>query len=128
MKSVPPVVLVNLRVVAKLQPGDRLQCTDSRYFGIDRGYFTFLWRWLKADGRALALERLDDTVQEAIKHESIPLVLSLLDEARTGINHLIETYHTDPTTVSRLEAILSTCSRPALDKEDSDTPEQEQAL
>ena len=107
--EVPSLVLVNLRVVAKLQPGDRLQCTDSRYFGIDRSYFSFIWRWLKADGRALALERLDDMVREALKSRTNPTVVELLDQASAGIEHLIETYHTDPTTVSRLESILTNC-------------------
>jgi len=103
------LIYVNLRVVSKLQPGDRLQCTDSRYFGIDRGYFSFLWRWLKADGRALALERLDDTVNEAAKLRKKPQVEALLTDAAAGIEHLAETYHTDPTTVARLEAILVVC-------------------
>ena len=105
----PTLVLVNLRVVSKLQPGDRLQCTDSRYFGIDRSYFSFLWRWLKADGRALALERLDDTVQEARKYSDQEAVQSLMEQACAGIEHLMETYHTDPTTVARLEATLNQC-------------------
>lgn len=103
------LIYVNLRVVSKLTPGDRLQCTDSRYFGIDRGYFSFLWRWLKADGRALALERLDDTVNQAAKLRKMPQVATLLTEAATGLQHLVETYHTDPTTVARLEAILVVC-------------------
>jgi hypothetical protein len=104
------LVLVNLRVVSKLQPGDRLQCTDSRYFGIDRGYFSFLWRWLKADGRGLALERLDDIMRQGSGMREQPVVAKLLKEAESGIGHLIETYHTDPTTVSRLESILATCT------------------
>ena len=104
------VTLVNLRVVSKLQPGDRLQCTDSRYFGIDRGYFSFLWRWFKADGRTLTLERLEDTVRaaHASKSEAVP---QLLQDAAVGIGHLIETYHTDPTTVARLESILVSCEQ-----------------
>ena len=103
------LVLVNLRVVSKLQPGDRLQCTDSRYFGIDRGYFSFLWRWFKADGRILALERLDDIMRQANGMRQQVVVGKLLKDAEGGIVHLIETYHTDPTTVSRLESILATC-------------------
>jgi len=103
------LVLVNLRVVSKLQPCDRLQCTDSRYFGIDRGYFSFLWRWFKADGRGLALERLDDIMRQADAMRQQAVVAKLLKDAENGIAHLIETYHTDPTTVSRLESILATC-------------------
>lgn len=118
MSATPSIVLVNLRVVSKIQPGDRLQCTDSRYFGIDRGYWTFLWRWMKTDSRALALERLDDTIDQSLKTSSSDaLVRDLLHEACTGINNLIETYHTDPTTVSRLETILQRCRSPMTDVE-----------
>lgn len=114
--ELPAPVLVNLRVIAKLQPGDRLQCTDSRYFGIDRSYFSFIMRWLKADSRVLALERLEETVNAACKYKmSTPLVRQLLANARTGVEHLIETYHTDPTTVSRLEALLLLCQSPTTD-------------
>ena len=103
------LTFINLRVVSKLQPGDRLQCTDSRYFGIDRGYFSFLWRWFKADGRSLALERLDDTVRAADKVRKQNGIQDLLNEAAQGLRHLMETYHTDPTTVARLENILEMC-------------------
>jgi len=108
------VVLVNLRVVSKLQPGDRLQCCDSKYFGIDRGYFTFLWRWLKADTRQLTLERLEDTVRSACARGEHSCVRKLLDEACGGLEHLLETYHTDPTTVSRLETIIEMCKHEPL--------------
>lgn len=103
------IVLVNLRVVAKLQPGDRLQCTDSRYFGIDRGYLSFIWRWFKGDGRTLALERLEDIVRQALAAHDCAAMTQLLSDAAGGIHNLIETYHTDPTTVSRLEALLTHC-------------------
>ena len=103
------VVLVNLRVVSKLQPGDRLQCCDSKYFGIDRGYLPWLYRWLKADTRQITLERLEDTVSQAREIENDTAVETLLREAQTGLAHLLETYHTDPTTVSRLEAIMQLC-------------------
>lgn len=114
--NVPQLVLINLRVISKLQPGDRLQCTDSRYFGIDRGYFSFLIRWFKADSRVLALERLEDTISEAVKHREQPVIAQLLTNACDGIEHLIETYHTDPTTVSRLETMLLQC-RPEIKTE-----------
>ena len=105
------VTLVNLRVVSKLQPGDRLQCNDSKYFGIDRGYFTFIWRWLKADTRHITLERLDETVEAARARLHEPEVKRLLDEASAGLHHLLDTYHTDPTTVARIETLLAKCVR-----------------
>ena len=106
------VVLVNLRVVSKLQPGDRLQCCDSKYFGIDRGYFTWFWRWVKADTRQITLERLEDTVGEAGKNRADPTTAALLTGAKAGLEHLLDTYHTDPTTVARLETIIAMCDDP----------------
>lgn len=103
------VVLVNLRVISKLQPGDRLQCCDSKYFGIDRGYFSFLYRWLKADTRHIALERLEDTVGQAKDRIGEAAVAKLLEDAKAGLAHLLDTYHTDPTTVARLESIIANC-------------------
>ena len=104
------VVLVNLRVVSKLQPGDRLQCFGSKYFGIDRGYLTWFFRWFNADGRQLTLERLEDTIEAARERCEEPSVQTLLTDAKAGLVHLLETYHTDPTTVARLEAIIANCN------------------
>ena len=106
------VVLVNLRVISKLQPGDRLQCCDSKYFGIDRGYFTWFWRWVKADTRQITLERLEETVSEAGKNREEPTTAELLRGAKSGLEHLLDTYHTDPTTVARLETIITMCEDP----------------
>ena len=106
------VVLVNLRVISKLQPGDRLQCCDSKYFGIDRGYFTFLYRWLKADTRHITLERLEETTALAKERKNEPAVKQLMKDAQAGLMHLLDTYHTDPTTVARLESIIASCEDP----------------
>lgn len=104
------VVRINLRVLSKLQPGDRLQCCDSKYFGLDRGYMTSIWRWFKGDTRLIALERLDDTVklarEQAANDDSINV---LLQQASQGMEHLLDTYHTDATTVARLEYLIARC-------------------
>ena len=106
------VVRVNLRVLSKLQPGDRLQCCDSKYFGVDRGYMVWAWRWFKGDTRFIALERLDDTIRLALelakKDDSI---FVLLEQASSGIVHLLDTYHNDATTVARLESFIARCSK-----------------
>ena len=105
------VVRVNLRVLAKLQPGDRLQCCDSKYFGVDRGYLVWAWRWWKGDTRNIALERLDDTIRCALTLiESNDDMQTLLKSASEGITNLLETYHSDATTVARLETLVAKCS------------------
>ena len=108
------VTLVNLRVLTKLQPGDRLQCCDSKYFGIDRGYLVWLWRWMKSDTRQITLERLDEVITHASTlQQKDKTVKSLMLDATTGLSHLLDTYHSDPTTVSRLEAIIARCDEAA---------------
>ena len=104
------VVRVNLRVLAKLQPGDRLQCCDSKYFGVDRGYLVWALRWWKGDTRQIALERLDDTIRCALPlAEDHKDIKKLLKGASEGIAHLLDTYHTDATTVARLETLVAKC-------------------
>ena len=106
----PEVLLVNLRVISKLQPGDRLQCNDSKYFGIDRGWGSWFWRWLKSDTRQVTLERLEETTVAAIARINEPCMQQLLKDACTGLGHLLETYRSDPTTVSRIETVILNCN------------------
>ena len=68
------------------------------------------WRWFKGDTRLIALERLDDTVKYALEqasHDSS--IRPLLAQASAGMEHLLDTYHTDATTVARLENLIVRC-------------------
>ena len=111
MESKEALALVNLRVIGKLKSGDRLQCADSRYFGIDRGHLDWLWRWLRVDSRSTAIDRIEDTFSVAIGMlENNPSAHTLLQNARTGVEELMQTYSDDPTTVARLETLVETVS------------------
>ena len=98
-------VHVNLRVLAKLKPGDRLQTVDSRYFGIDRGWLTWLTRWIRSDNRTNTVDRIEETFAVA-KEKNVDA--HLVQAARNGVRELCATYVGDETTVARLEAIIST--------------------
>lgn len=96
--------LVNLRVLSKLKPGNRLQTVDSRYFGIDDGTWSWFWRWLRADGRANCVDRIEETFANAKKHN---ISETLIQSAKTGVEKLCATYSDDQTTVARLETIIN---------------------
>ena len=102
-----------MRVLAKLKPGDRLQTVDSRYFGIDRGWFTWLTRWIRSDNRTNTVDRIEETFQRA---SSSKVNNNLIKAAKGGVRELCATYVGDETTVARLEAIISG-SEPAPDSE-----------
>lgn len=107
------VTLVNLRVIAKIKNGDRLQCVDTRYFGIDRatGWWVWAWRWIRQDSRVHMLDRVDETFKEAHKLEKskYPCLDEHIKAAQHGIRELMCTYADDPTTVSRLETLIGSC-------------------
>ena len=96
--------LVNLRVLAKLKPGNRLQTVDSRYFGIDDGRWSWVWRWLRSDSRANCVDRIEETFMNAKKHN---IEQALISAAQSGVEKLCSTYSDDQTTVSRLETIIN---------------------
>ena len=95
--------LVNLRVLSKLKPGDRLQTVDSRYFGIDDGRWAWFWRWIRSDCRSNCVDRIEETFIVAKKHK---VAEDLIASAKEGVEKLCATYSDDKTTVSRLETII----------------------
>jgi hypothetical protein len=99
------VTLINLRVLAKLKAGDRLQCVDSRYFSIDRGWLVWLSRWVRSDNRINTIDRISETFERAKTIEPIPE--TLISEAKAGVKELLATYVGDDTTCSKLEHIIA---------------------
>ena len=93
-----------MRVLAKLKPGDRLQTVDSRYFGIDRGWFTWLTRWIRSDNRTNTVDRIEETFRRASDSR---VDQTLIKAAKDGVRELCATYVGDETTIARLEAIIS---------------------
>ena len=119
MELSPDIVLVNLRVMSKLRQGDRLQCADSRYFGIDRGGWWIVqaisW-WISRDNRNNMLDRVESIFNAANKMNIVDRDKHI-DAARCGVRELICTYSDDPTTVARLENLISA---PAKEENNSD--------
>ena len=98
------ITLINLRVLSKLKARDRLQCVDSRYFSIDRGWLVWFTRWVRNDNRANTLDRIEETFRKAGDIEPPPQ--DLLRKATAGVKELLATYVGDDTTCARLEHIM----------------------
>ena len=97
-------VLVNLRVLARLQEGDRVNCS-SRYFEIESGAFTMLWRWLRQETREKSLSSIADVMARAAL---VPGAHVFAAQAREGLRKLKITYASCSTTVARLDHIMTT--------------------
>ena len=98
------ITLINMRVLSKLKAGDRLQCVDSRYFSIDRGWFVWLTRWVRNDNRANTVDRIEEAFKKAHGMEPYPDLL--IKSAVKGVKELLATYVGDETTCARLEHIM----------------------
>ena len=97
-------VLVNLRVLARLQEGDRVNCSGT-FFEIESGLLTTLWRWLRQENREKTLSRIADVMARA---GAAPGAHVFADQALDGLRKLKITYGACPTTVARLDHIMTT--------------------
>ena len=99
--------LINLRVIAKIKSGDKLNVADTRFFGIDQGLWSSITRWLRYDNRQRTLDRVEATLQHAAQMECTAALRELVDAAKNGLRELAKTYAGDPTTIARLEVLGS---------------------
>ena len=95
-------VLVNLRVLSRLQENDRLNCTGT-FFAIETGVLTKVWRWLRQETREKTLSRIADVMDRASR---VPHAHAFAEQAREGLERLKITYAACPTTVARLDHIM----------------------
>ena len=98
-------VLINLRVLSQVQPGDRVR-GDGPFLEIEaRWALAALQRWWRQDTREKALTRIAMLMQDVGAYD-IPE--DLVRDAVAGVRLLASsTYADDPLTVSRLETICA---------------------
>ena len=109
------VLWVNLKVLAQLQPNERLN-TKSSLFSIEENSFwypAFLWRFIRGDGRRDSIKMVDGLISDAYQlYQSLQedsdkeLLTEHLRRAISGIYALKKTYEKDVTTVSLIERLL----------------------
>lgn len=105
--------IVNLKVVAKLKKGDKLN-TRLQHYGIEPpGIFSTasIMRWINGESRRQTINALDTLITSCIKQANlsdneIATLVEQLYHTSTGIENLIFTYKDDVTSVSGLELII----------------------
>ena len=105
---------VNLKVLSKLQPYERLN-TRQPYFYVEKDMFPlpiFLVRWWRNDGRGHCVVRLNELytyILEIVVNADEALKTRIgehLHQSSIGLNNLKKTYAEDKTTISHIENIL----------------------
>jgi hypothetical protein len=114
--------LHNLRILSKLEPGDRL-CTQQHPFVIisDANWsMSSARRWLAGESRMQNIDAIMSLVTSCITYGmGLDVKVELLRASR-GLSSLIETYQDDRTAISALEIVLDLIRRSCRDDEHSE--------
>ena len=111
---------VNLKILAKLQPFERLNTRSPLFYVEKENSFpfpVFLLRWWRNDGREHCVTRLKELYAYVLEYldnansEEQNRIGEHLYESSIGINNLKKTYCGDTTTISQLENILDSIQK-----------------
>ena len=109
--------IVNLKVIAKLKRGDKLN-TRLHRFTIDRtSVFSpaFIYRWVNGESREQTIDSIDSLITSCVtqvgldERETNDLVEQLV-VATEGIRNLAQTYKDDQTACAGIEMIIEKIS------------------
>ena len=107
-------LLINLRIIAQMQPFQRINAKEE-LLGIEPDGWSTPWtRWLRADDRAVCMRRISEIVDECNTllrktdtHEKLrEKVVKGLDAARPGLRNLRKTYEHDIKTAAHIDLIV----------------------
>lgn len=109
-------IFINLNVISKIEPGDKLFIENETLLNIDTSLFPSLMRWLKGSNRMSILEFINEILEKSfelhelwVKEEKNQLVFRLtsdLKNALGGLLNLKHTYSTDKLVQSELDVMM----------------------
>jgi len=102
-------LLVNLRVIAVLQPYQRLH-TRQVHFRIYEHRFLPEWltRWIDGATRRSDFGRIRDVYTSALENLNHPGMLEQLRHSMRGLESLKKTYENDQTMLARIDTLIET--------------------
>lgn len=102
-------ILVNLRVIAVLEPYQRLH-TRQRHFRVYENHFLPEWmaRWIDGATRRSDFGRIRDVYVAALENIDHPGMRKQVINSLTGLESLKKTYETDQTYLARVDTLLDT--------------------
>lgn len=109
-------VFINLNVLAKIQPGDKLIVSEDGLFNIDTSVFPMFSRWWKGISRTDVLHKIGRVLSQAFSlnekwmtEQNANMLFRLtsdLKNALTGLNHLQLTYPDDKLVESEIDVMM----------------------
>lgn len=112
-------VFVNLRLISKIEPGNRLINDSEKYINIDNSYFPSITRWFKGTNRNMNLQfvnfiltkafEFNDELLNTNNDESVRKLLRLntdLKGASNGLLNLKQTYKADKLIQSEIDVMV----------------------
>lgn len=124
-------LLVNLKILASVQPFQKLNTKSGEHLFIESGRFEFLYRWMREDSRSNTVKRLGEIVHDAetsLSKDNEDLeghqerLRSQLVESKNGLLNLRQTYESDPTISAHFDVLLEKVAL-LIKEEDSDNDE-----
>ena len=105
--SIMEDTLVNLRVLAKLQPFQRLNTRRALFQITNKQRFVPEWlqRWWEGSSRESDFGRIRDVYTSAFDHMNNSMRMHLL-ESMKGLRSLKKTYENDQTMLARLDTLM----------------------
>jgi len=105
-------ILINLRVIAVLEPYQRLH-TRQRHFRVYENHFLPEWvaRWLDSATRRSDFGRIRDVYTCALANLEHPGVREQVQNSLKGLESLKKTYETDQTYLARVNTLLHKISQ-----------------
>lgn len=109
-------VFINLNVLAKIQPGDKLIVSEDGLLNIDTSLFPMITRWWKGISRTDVLQTIGQVLTQAfalneqwIAEKNANMLFRLtsdLKNALLGLNHLQLTYPDDKLVESEIDVMM----------------------
>lgn len=109
-------IFINLSVLAKIEPGDKLLLENEKLLNIDTSLFPSLMRWLKGSNRMSILVFINTILENSfelhdlwIKEEQNQLIFRLTSDLKNtliGLANLKHTYSTDKLVQSELDVMM----------------------
>ena len=107
-------LLINLRIIASVHPHQRINAKNELLEIECTTFSTWIYRWMRGDGRMICLRRLNEILNESIikvkesqKNKRLrDKFLAHLDNSRPGLKNLLQTYSEDVATKSHIELLI----------------------
>ena len=98
-------IIVNLKIISKIEKGDRLTTTTS-FLNIEQTSLIpqCVRRWKQGEGRNETIRKINIVINNALLSKTD--INDYLYDCITGITNLQDTYSTDLQTCSRLDTII----------------------